>query len=95
MFHNTEDIHIKWTKVVLPPVFLEEERPVTDAASATIYDARNEITSILNGEGLAPAGAGGPLLHSRYQGRARVRRVAQGRHCRVFQRSAHCDARLF
>jgi len=50
MFHNTEDIHIKWTKVVLPPVFLEEERPVTDAASATIFEARNETTSILNGE---------------------------------------------
>jgi 3-deoxy-7-phosphoheptulonate synthase len=50
MFHNTEDIHIKWTKVVLPPVFLEEERPVTDAASATIFNARSEITSILNGE---------------------------------------------
>ena len=50
MFHNTEDIHIKWTKVVLPPVFLEEERPVTEAASATIFDARNDISAILNGQ---------------------------------------------
>jgi 3-deoxy-7-phosphoheptulonate synthase len=49
MFHTTEDIHIKWTKVVLPPVFLEEERPVTEAASATIFDTRNEICGILNG----------------------------------------------
>jgi 3-deoxy-7-phosphoheptulonate synthase len=49
MFHNTEDIHIQWTKVVLPPVFLEEERPVSEAASATIFDARNEIVDILNG----------------------------------------------
>ena len=49
MFHTTEDIRIKWTKVVLPPVFLEEERPVTEAASATIFDARNEICDILNG----------------------------------------------
>jgi 3-deoxy-7-phosphoheptulonate synthase len=48
MFH-TEDIHIKWTKVVLPPVFLEEEFPVTETASATIFNARNEITGILNG----------------------------------------------
>jgi len=47
MFHNTEDIRIKWTKVVLPPVFLEEERPVTEAASATIFNARNEIVQIL------------------------------------------------
>jgi 3-deoxy-7-phosphoheptulonate synthase len=50
MFHTTEDIHIKWTKVVLPPVFLEEERPVTEAASATIFDARNDISAILNGQ---------------------------------------------
>jgi 3-deoxy-7-phosphoheptulonate synthase len=47
MFHNTEDIRIKWTKVVLPPVFLEEERPVSEAASATIYDARAAIQAIL------------------------------------------------
>ena len=47
MFHNTEDIRIKWTKVVLPPVFLEEDRPVTEAASATIYNARTEIVQIL------------------------------------------------
>ena len=50
MFHNTEDIRIQWTKVVLPPVFLEEERPVTEAASATIFDARSEISAILNGQ---------------------------------------------
>ncbi len=50
MFHNTEDIRIQWIRVVLPPVFLEEERPVTEAASATIFDARGEITAILNGE---------------------------------------------
>jgi 3-deoxy-7-phosphoheptulonate synthase len=49
MFHTTEDIRIQWTKVVLPPVFLEEERPVTEAASDTIYDARHEITEILAG----------------------------------------------
>ena len=49
MFHTTEDIHIQWTKVVLPPVFLEEERPVSEAASSTIFDARNEIAAILNG----------------------------------------------
>ena len=49
MFHTTEDIRIQWTKVVLPPVFLEEEHPVSDAASTTIYDARSEIVEILNG----------------------------------------------
>ena len=30
-------------------MFLEEEYPVTEPASATIYDARNEIVDILNG----------------------------------------------
>jgi len=49
MFHPTEDVRIQWTKVVLPPVFLEEELPVTEAASETIFNGRQEITSILNG----------------------------------------------
>ena len=49
MFHTTEDLRIQWTKVVLPPVFLEEERPVSEAASATIFNARNEISDLLNG----------------------------------------------
>ena len=48
MFHTTEDIRIQWTKVVLPPVFLEEEYPLTESASTAIYDARTEITEILN-----------------------------------------------
>jgi 3-deoxy-7-phosphoheptulonate synthase len=50
MFHPTEDIRIQWTKVVLPPVFLEEELPLTEAASTTIFNARSEITAILNGQ---------------------------------------------
>ncbi len=49
MLHRTEDIRIKWTKVVLPPVFLEEERPVSEAASTTIFEARREIVKILHG----------------------------------------------
>jgi 3-deoxy-7-phosphoheptulonate synthase len=50
MFHPTEDVRIQWTKVVLPPVFLEEELPVSEAASETIFSGRQEITSILNGQ---------------------------------------------
>jgi 3-deoxy-7-phosphoheptulonate synthase len=49
MFHTTEDVRIQRTQVVLPPVFLEEERPLTEAASGVIYDTRNEIASILRG----------------------------------------------
>ena len=49
MFHPTEDIRIQWTKVVLPPVFLEEELPASEAASETIFNVRQEISAILNG----------------------------------------------
>jgi 3-deoxy-7-phosphoheptulonate synthase len=49
MFYRTEDLRLKWTKVVLPPVFLEEELPATERASATVYNARTEISKILSG----------------------------------------------
>ncbi len=49
MFRSTDNLRVKLTKVVLPPVFLEEERPITEAASTTICNARNDITAILNG----------------------------------------------
>ena len=44
-----EDLRIKWTKVVLPPVFLEEDLPITENSAATIFNTRHEITNILNG----------------------------------------------
>src|SRR3984893_11637273 len=47
MLHRTDDVRIKWTKVVLPPVFLEEEMPMTERASSTIVQARAEISDIL------------------------------------------------
>lgn len=50
MIHRTDDIRIKWTRVVLPPVFLEEEMPITERASSTVKQARNEIGRILRGE---------------------------------------------
>ncbi len=49
MFYATDDLRIKWTKVVLPPVFLEEELPMTDAASATVFQTRNAICNVLAG----------------------------------------------
>ncbi len=49
MFYPTDDLRIKETKVVLPPVFLEEEMPVTEQASATVFQARDEIVNILAG----------------------------------------------
>ena len=49
MLYPTDDLRITWTKVVLPPVFLEEELPATERASATVFQARNEIVNILRG----------------------------------------------
>jgi 3-deoxy-7-phosphoheptulonate synthase len=50
MFYPTDDLRIKATKVVLPPVFLEEELPNTEQASSTVFQARNEIVEILRGK---------------------------------------------
>jgi 3-deoxy-7-phosphoheptulonate synthase len=44
-----DDLRIQWTKVVLPPVFLEEDLPITEAATATIFNARTDISAILKG----------------------------------------------
>src|SRR5271165_2852458 len=49
MFHPIDDLRIKWTKVVLPPVFLEEEMPVTEKVTATVHQARAAISDILAG----------------------------------------------
>ena len=49
MFYPTDDLRITWTKVVLPPVFLEEELPITEAASATVFQARTDVVNILKG----------------------------------------------
>jgi len=47
--HRTDDLRIRWTKVVLPPVFLDEELPITERASATVVAARNQVGDILAG----------------------------------------------
>ena len=49
MIHNTDDLRIQWTKVALPPVFLEEELPISDRASDTVFTARTEVSEILAG----------------------------------------------
>ena len=43
-----DDLRIQWTKVVLPPVFLEEDLPATEASTATVFNARTDISAILN-----------------------------------------------
>jgi len=49
MLHPTDDLRIQWTKVLLPPVFLEEEIPATEQAAAAVERYRQEINQILKG----------------------------------------------
>src|ERR1700678_11110 len=50
MFYPTDDLRIKWTKVVLPPVCLEEELPITERASALVFETRKAICNVLSGK---------------------------------------------
>jgi 3-deoxy-7-phosphoheptulonate synthase len=50
MAHQTNNLRIRSSRIVLPPVFLEEEMPLTDNASLTVFDARRQIVDILNGD---------------------------------------------
>src|SRR5450756_145127 len=45
--HRTDDLRIKWTKVVLPPVFLDEELAISDEAASTVFLARQQVSEIL------------------------------------------------
>src|ERR1700721_574415 len=49
MLYPTDDLRIQSTRVVLPPVFLEEELPATERASSTVFQARNQIVNSLKG----------------------------------------------
>jgi 3-deoxy-7-phosphoheptulonate synthase len=48
MVFPTNNLRIKSSRIVLPPIFLEEELPVTDNASRTVFEARRQIVDILN-----------------------------------------------
>lgn len=49
MAYPTNNLRIKSSRIVLPPIFLEEELPVTENASRTVFEARRQIVDILNG----------------------------------------------
>lgn len=49
MAYPTNNLRIKSSRVVLPPIFLEEEIPTTENASRTVFDARRQIIDVLNG----------------------------------------------
>jgi len=50
MKYQTDDLRIKEIKEVSPPSQVHEEFPITDAASATVHDARDAIHHILHGQ---------------------------------------------
>ena len=50
MAYPTNNLRIKSSRIVLPPIFLEEEMPITENASRTVFDARQQIVDVLNGE---------------------------------------------
>ncbi|RXH54143.1 3-deoxy-7-phosphoheptulonate synthase [Granulicella sibirica] len=50
MTYPTNNLRIKSSRIVLPPIFLEEEMPMTDSASRTVFDARLQIVDVLNGK---------------------------------------------
>ncbi len=95
MLHATEDIRLKWIKVVLPPVFLEEERPVSEAASTTIFDARSEITEILNRRDPRLLVLAGPCSIHDTKAAREYAALLKVRHRGVFRRPPHRHARLF
>jgi len=49
MAYPTNNLRIKSSRIVLPPIFLEEEMSVTDNASRTVFEARRQIVDILDG----------------------------------------------
>jgi len=50
MIFKTDDVRITGLQEVLPPIKLHEEFPVDEAASETVYHARNAIHKVLHGE---------------------------------------------
>ena len=49
MIYNTDDLRIKAIKELAPPADLMREFPCTEAASVTVYRARDEIHRIMHG----------------------------------------------
>jgi 3-deoxy-7-phosphoheptulonate synthase len=50
MAHRTDDLRIKWEKVLLPPAFLDEELPISEEVSDAVFVFREEISRILDGK---------------------------------------------
>jgi len=101
MFYSTDDLRIKWIKVVLPPVFLEEELPTTEKASATVFQSREQIGRILRGDDqrllvvVGPCSIHDPKAAREYAGllKEAIAAYAKQLHIvmRVLRKAAHDD----
>jgi uncharacterized protein (DUF1684 family) len=90
------DLRIRWTKVVLPPVFLDEELPITARPRPRPSSTPATRSATFSTAATRACWSRRPLLHPRREGRARVRRAAQrSRDRRICRRPAHRHARLF
>src|SRR5580698_8072632 len=49
MTYQTNNLRIRSSRVVIPPIFVAEEIPLTDGASRTVFEARQQIVDVLNG----------------------------------------------
>ena len=89
MPYHTEDLRIRWTKVLLPPVFLEEELPITDTAAQTVHEARKQVRDILNGQDHRLIVVVGPCsIHDTKAAREYAGLLNHAR--RTVRRLAHC-----
>ncbi|MBE0440139.1 MAG: 3-deoxy-7-phosphoheptulonate synthase [Gammaproteobacteria bacterium] len=50
MLYNTDDLRITGLQEVLPPAELHQELPITDNASATVFNARKQTQDIIHGK---------------------------------------------
>jgi len=50
MFRTTDDLRIAQLRPLIPPAILMEELPITEQASGTVADARDEASRIIRGE---------------------------------------------
>ncbi|PHS69299.1 MAG: 3-deoxy-7-phosphoheptulonate synthase [Methylophaga sp.] len=50
MLYSTDDLRITGIQEVIPPAFLHQKYPMTDLASATVFNARSAAHKIIQGE---------------------------------------------
>jgi len=89
-----EDLRIQWTKVVLPPVFLEEDLPITETQRRPFL-MRVAMSPPFSPDAIRVCWFSWARVPFTTRAPPRVRVAFEIRYQRIFRGSAHCDARLF